>query len=157
MTLQKSGFLEEKTNPFIVIFALVIWLIGMFFGKGLYVFINGYGNGLFSILVGICGTYIILLISKFISRNLNIFAKILGFYGKNSLIVLCFHLIEYTMIPWTKFYGLMGDKGINIVLTYIIAALIKITFCTLGVFLVHHVNFLSKIFSVRSKEAWQKY
>lgn len=147
----KNGFLEEKTNPLIVIFALGIWLFGIFFGKGLYVFFNGYGNGLFSIVVGICGTYIVLLISRFICKHLNFLTKILVFFGKNSLIVLCFHLIEYTMIPWSKVYGVLGDMGIPIVVTYIIVAVTKIGFCTLGILLVYKLKFLRKIFSVRGK------
>jgi len=149
--VKKSGFLEEKTNPFVVMFALGIWISGIFFGKGLYVFINGYGDGLFSIMVGICGTYIILLISRFISKHLNIVTKILGFYGKNSLIVLCFHLLEYTMFPWAKVYSFLGEKGIYLIFIYIIVASIKIAFCTMGIFLVYHIKFLAKIFSVRSK------
>jgi len=148
--VKKSEFLEEKINPIIVIAALIIWVLGICFGKGLYLFFNGYGDGFFSIIVGVCATYVILFISKFLSKHLKMIAKILGFYGRNSLIVLFFHLVEYNLFPWKSIFGFSNDKGIYSVFTLIAVFIFKIAFCTLGIFIVHRIKFLSKIFSLRS-------
>ena len=59
-------------------------------------------RGIIDIWGCICACYIILLISKFIAKRTLVLKKALSFLGKYSIFVLCIHLLELNLFPWTQ-------------------------------------------------------
>lgn len=95
-------------NKIIIIISGVLWITGLYFGFGdLYMVMNFFGNVHYDyilyIVTSCIGSYFVLGISKFISdhncwnNNVNSF---LLFCGRNSLFILCAHIIALNLIPW---------------------------------------------------------
>ncbi len=106
------------------------------------------GKGITDIFSCICGCYIIILISWYIENHLYIFSKILSFFGKYSLFVLCIHNIELNIFPWNQAvqklvnYGLPGYLKLPLIIT---GKLIIITICTI---ICANCNIIRKIFGM---------
>ena len=67
--------------------------------NGFWLVICNFGNGPLDIFASICGSMVVLAISYFIDRYLKIIAKFLSAVGKNSLLVLCIHTLEFNLFP----------------------------------------------------------
>lgn len=146
---KKEQVFLQKPPAFIPAFMLAVWGFCVIFGGRLYMVGNAYNNGLLDIIGAIFATYIILLFCKKL-ESISIIKNVLTFYGKNSLIVLSFHLIELDMGPWGRIYDLLNSFGIpraSVLCTLIILAF-KIAWATFGILLVKHVKILSKIYGL---------
>ena len=58
------------------------------------------GRGIIDIFGCICACYIVTLISYYINKKSKFFSKYLSFLGKNSIFILCIHIIELNLFPW---------------------------------------------------------
>lgn len=146
--MKQYGIMQKTVRAPSVIFASAIWIFCIIFGGHLYMVQNYYGNGLLDMMGAICATYIILLISRMIEKKADLFARILTFYGKNSIIVLCFHLIELDTFRWnllTDSLGITGTRNGTIVLL-----IGRILWATLSVIVVNKIPIIKNIFTGKS-------
>lgn len=128
-----------------VAFASCVWLICIIFGGQLYMVKNYYGNGLFDVIGAVCATYIVLLLSKAIEKKLNIIAKILNFYGKNTLMILCFHLIDLDTFPWEVMTNSLHITGTRSGSLLVLAG--RIVWVTIAVLLANKIPIIKNVFS----------
>lgn len=63
---------------------------------------------------------------------MRVLTKQLAFIGENSLIILCFHLVETKILPWGHFYGIVKPYAIAVPL----ADILKILWASCGVLVV---------------------
>lgn len=139
---------KAKIDQLIIMF--IIWGIAIY-EKGLLCMVNNtYPKGILDIIGSISATYIIIVVSKIIETKFRLITNILSFYGENSLIILCFHLIELNTFNWGLIYAFWSDIGLPFANIAILT--LKFIWVTLGVVLVHKILILSNIFSVRIKE-----
>ena len=63
---------------------------------------NHYGDGIFDVLGALGAAFVIIKLSRRLSQSRLIkpLSDFLSIYGRNSLIVLCIHLIELDTFPW---------------------------------------------------------
>lgn len=131
---RKSKLFEQPVSPVLVGISAIIWLFGVLFCGQFYIVRNYFGNGLFDIIVAVCGSYLVILISKGIELKTRRVANVLEFYGQNTLLILCMHEMELTVLSWDWVWKL-GEK-LNLQsyqITWIILIL-KILLFTMGVY-----------------------
>ena len=63
---------------------------------------NHYGDGIFDVLGALGAAFVIIKFSRRLSQShlLKPLSYFLSIYGRNSLVVLCIHLIELDTFPW---------------------------------------------------------
>ena len=141
-----------KTLPWPVLLsliAIVTWCIKYF--KGFWLVSNYFGNGFMDIIGACSASYLILLAcKKIIVKNAGI-PNILQWYGKNSLVVLAFHIIELDLIPAAIILQKLKSFGISAFLSMLILIIIKIIWASMGIVIVHHIPFLKRIFFTNSQ------
>lgn len=76
-----------------------LWLLCMYVDKGRFYIVGNYSQNLvIDIIGGISGTSLVLFLSQCMER-IPLISSGLRWFGRNSLAVLCLHLIELTCIP----------------------------------------------------------
>lgn len=143
---KKEKILEKKPSLIVLFAALLVWIFCIIDGE-LYMVSNTYKNGMLDIIGAVCATYVILILCKKFA-SVKWIATILTFYGKNTLIFLCFHLIELNMFPWTRVSGFLNGCGIYGYLCTGIICMAKLAWATLWILFVKRVPLMRKLFGV---------
>lgn len=138
------NLLKPKPSIGYVILICLFVLSSMYFYNNLEMSKNHFGNGLFDLLRATLITWLIILFSQKIN-NSN-FAKIMAWFGTNSIIVFAFHSIELDLIPWSEIIQHLLLIGIPEVFTYLFVVLIKISWACFGIYLVHHSKLLQHVY-----------
>lgn len=134
------------------IIMFIVWIIGIWFNVNVSMVQNKYNYGIISIVVAISATYCIIQISKLIEKldKKEMFSKILKLAGKNTLIILCFHLIELDIFPYSIIYKIIPIRLIS----NILILTIKFAWVSFGVIIVHKLPLLSKIFNINNDKSF---
>ena len=130
--LKKYKYMDLLLSNYYILFVLaIIWIIGIN-NDSIEIAVRHYPGGLWSFFIAISGTIIVLKISEFISKRLNCFAKILSWYGKNSMYVLYGHYFDILYIDSVFiFFKNISNKfvvsSIKILISSLVACLLKIS------------------------------
>lgn len=143
---KKEDILNKKIPIGWNIAIILIWIVAFIYGGHMYLVGCYFENGALDIIGGICGSYIIIIVSKFIENKTKIIGHILQFLGMSTLPILCFHLIEQNTFPWWKVQELCAIYGYNHAGRVIL--LLKYVWMLLALVLVYKVPALRKIFSL---------
>lgn len=143
---KKENILNKNIAMGIKIIMLLIWCFCIKYGGRLSMVKNLYENGLLNIIGAICAVYIIIDFSKWFSK-FGYPSKVTRFYGRNSLAILCFHLIELNMFPWYHVENYCMIKGLNPYIIKSIIIILKILWSTVLVLLVNRISLFRKIFN----------
>ncbi len=87
-----------KYKKFIIIFSLIMWFQFIYNFKSFWLVHCDFGRGVIDIIGSLCACYIIIVISKLL--EIIKVSKIIERIGKESLLILCVHIIDLTFIPW---------------------------------------------------------
>jgi len=131
--------------PFAGVVLIWIWSIQNY--KGFWLVHNFMGNGWLDFLTSLCASYVIIVISKYISEKTEIVKRMLVFYGKNSLAILCFHLIELNVIQLqfsSRFYA--EQLSLNQNQEELVLIGLKIIFVTFMVIIANRIPVIKKVF-----------
>ena len=89
---------------------------------------NSFGNGLMDIFGAFAAIYLLRYVCDYISKSAKL-SKILRWYGSNSIVILCFHILELNLFPWQLVF-----KGLPYrMLIIIFLKLLFVTLCTMVV------------------------
>ncbi len=131
---RRCGFDPWKINGFAALILLLVTAFGMQHFKGFWLVHNYFGNGWLDFLISIAASLLVVYLSVCLSRSNALLRSFFLFFGKNSLIILCFHMIEMAVLPigeWNaRLSSLLSLNGLWSVLLLIV---LKILFCTLAV------------------------
>lgn len=120
--LKKYDYLEKiPDNKILILFALILWCIGAQYSN-IELAVRKYS--IIGYILAICGTIIVIKISKIIENFPLYIPEILKWYGRNSMLIICFHHLELNVIP----YYLLG---ICTALQLFIAKIVIITILTI--------------------------
>jgi len=110
--LDKYKVLDKLiSNYLLLLIILVIWIVGIKYNP-IELAVRIYPNGLWSYITAICGSIIIIKISKIIDTYLDYIPYFLSWCGKNSLYILIGHYGEMNLIK----YDLIKNKSLLIYL-----------------------------------------
>lgn len=137
--------LEKKIPLPFQISMFALWIFCIIYG-GLSMVDNYYKNGLLDALGAVSATYFVIKLAKLIENNAKLVSKWLIVVGQNTLVVLCFHLIELNMFPWAKVISLAMKYGIDRSKSVLIILALRFVWAIFGILLVKKVPILRKIF-----------
>lgn len=80
--------------------ALWIWAEFVVHFESFWLVHCDYGRGVIDIAGSLCACLCVLLFSYWLSNRCNCVSKILSYFGRYSLFVLCMHIIELDVFPW---------------------------------------------------------
>lgn len=153
---QKGHDLTELVkNKYIVVTCFGIWLLYVVltfvFPPRLSIAAAKMPKGPLDYIGSTAGTIVILWISHILSR-VSIMRGFLSWFGKNSLIVLCFHLIEFTIIPFGHCIDLFLSKiGLySWILSCLLTFLIKVIWACCSICVVYRVRPLRFVFGIKN-------
>ena len=95
---------------FIVLF--LIMLFGIWNFHGLWLVHNYFGNGWFDFFISLAAAGVVLKLSQMICK-MGWLKNMLVFFGKNSLLILCAHLIELKMLPFKTLINMIAGDSIS--------------------------------------------
>lgn len=102
--IRKNNLLEHLNGwELLGCFLVFAWSIWGF--KGFWLVHNYMGNGWIDFIASICSSVVIIYLSRYICGRSYILWRLLGWFGRNSLVILCFHIIELNVLPIAKFIG----------------------------------------------------
>ena len=130
---RKYRILDQKIHPVIKSGLVALWCVCIIYAGKLYMVRNYYENGWLDIAGALAGSYLVLLAARVVEENTKILSGVLRYYGKNSLLVLCFHIFEMSVIDWGWIWRLFDDR-LQFQYASIILVSCKLAFCTLGIF-----------------------
>lgn len=119
-----NKILENKKVMLILLF---IWMLGANVYRDLALKI--YANGYITVVVAMCGSFVLLKLSKIIFERFCTLSKSLMWYGRNSFYIVVLHHVECELVHYDKVFD------IDILLDRAQIAMIKIIITTAGVFI----------------------
>ena len=133
----KYKLFERAVSPVMTGAAACIWLFSILFCGQFYIVQNYFGKGLFDIIGAVAGSYLVILFCKKIEQKTNRIAKILEFYGKNTLVILCMHAVELPILSWDWIWQFCGERLHlqNYQIIWIILIL-KVLLFTVGIYVI---------------------
>lgn len=141
-----TGYIFNKTNIFnikihilILIFLFFLWSISVYLGA-MDMASRQYSNFIICILGAISASYIIIKFCKVISKY-TIWDKYLSTFGKETLVILCFHLLEMDFFPWQSITRILGYTN-NMFLLIVL----KIAFATIVTISIKKIPLLRKVY-----------
>lgn len=148
-----SDLLKKKT---VIISCSCVWIlylcVSYYFNNTLGLVAASYPLGVFDYIGSVAAVIVVLFISYCFLDKIPLVNTFLAWFGKNSLIVLCFHLIEMVALPFqsTIDFGLSIVKinifGLSEILTFIV----KVLWCCLAIWGINRSRVLRWIYNVAS-------
>lgn len=140
---------KVKAEKITLMISFAVWAVDLFFSyyhDNMSV-VRSYFPDLIINVTGACAaSYIIIFLCKKLDHSEIISKrklwKTLYYIGENSLLFLCFHLIELEFMPW----HVLTTLPVPSILMKIVIFLLKICWGILGVYMMNRYAFLKKIF-----------
>ena len=114
------------------------------------------GRGAVDVLSCLCVCYVVLMLSKGLDQYLNKISKPLAWFGKYSILVLCFHLIELNCFPWWKILDKLQHMGLPESWRYTTNIILKFVWVILMTILCANINPLRRVFGLNPKRPAMK-
>lgn len=141
--MKKERVLENITNGLLIISGIICVFA---YSNETFILAEPQASDFFvSIFGGIAASIIVVKISQLLEEKLKIMSGVLSFYGRTSLMVLCFHLIDINVLNesyWFLNYPSIFQK--------LLILLFRVTFVTVCVLLVPNIPFIRWIYSHHS-------
>ncbi len=146
----------NPSDPGIVIFivSLLISLIGIYHFKGFWLVHDFMGNGWMDFFVSIFASIVIMTIAQCISKGPLLIQKIFVFFGENSLMILCLHLLELDVIRIRDFldnYFVNKNYMINEPIKLLLLFVIRIAFVLIATVIFKRIEFIRNIFGYKNQ------
>lgn len=151
--IQIGYFIKQKNmlqiygnNKQVFCLSAIFWGIAVIYSGKLYMVGNNYGGGFLDVIGAVSATFLILKFSKFLEKKCGKIAELLSLYGKNSLIVLCFHLVELNTFPWSVLSGKFSyPTGLVVVFAC------KVIWSIAMIYVVHKITLLRNVYCGKQK------
>ena len=99
---RKNHFSFEKIGRVPVIGLFLIMAFGIQNFKGIWLVHNYFGNGLLDFIVTLAASAVIFVLSIHIGHTNVWLTKVLSLFGKNSLVIMCAHIVDLNVLNFPK-------------------------------------------------------
>lgn len=128
----------------LILIGIVTLVLEVIFEVKVSVVSNYYKYTIVSIIGAVFISYVVLWVAM-IFNSTKIIKKYLCFVGADSIIFLCFHLVELNNAPWWILYSVLG--GISPIIQYSICFACKLLFITICTMVALKIKWLRIVFS----------
>lgn len=143
---QKNMLQIYENNRQVFCLSVIFWGIAVMYSGKLYMVGNNYGGGFLDIIGAVSATFLILKCSKILEKRCGKIAELLSLYGKNSLIVLCFHLVELNTFPWSTI-----NENFSYPIGLVIVFICKVIWSIVMIYVVHKISILRNVYCGKQK------
>ena len=141
---RRYGFDPKTIKPVYVFALLVVWIAAIAIDHGQMYIVSNYFKCLPIDLAGaIAGTIVVCFASSKLER-LPWASVPLSFFGKYSMPMMCFHLIELNCVPWWDYAALLGLGWRR--LTFMLIFIAKICWAVFWIFICRRIPVLESLF-----------
>ena len=128
------------------VLSIFIWVSFIFDFKSFWLVHCDYGNGLYDIFRSLCACYAVINISKLICLINDKVTAVLKYIGKNSIVLLCIHIVELNLLPWWN----IANQVVSISYTYklFFILLIKYALDLATMYAITKTKYISKVFGI---------
>ena len=141
--IKRKNLLEKILSKLIIVAGLFcLWLVYIINDGGHLYLVQGYfEKGLIlEILFSTAASLCLLWLSRLISMNTKYIKRFFSFYGKNSLLILCIHLVELNTFRWNTLIDVLKEIGLSHGLCILIMYCLKIIWVTVVSYLIAWVK-----------------
>lgn len=139
--------LEVKT--FAGIFALTIWISFIKNFQSFWLVHCDIGRGIVDIFGCVCACFIVMLFSCIIANKTKVFATLLAYFGRYSLLVLCVHIVELDLFPWWQLTARMVEYGMAESYQLPVIIIGKLIFDLSVAWLLSRIGYVRKMFGYK--------
>lgn len=138
--VQKYGLLRKIYLP-PLLFSLLVWVLGYFNNYGYMTLVNC-DVDVISIIVSCCACYVVLSLSKLLEK-VHLLCSIFTWLGKNTIIILCFHMFElYTGISNKIAATLFSAEAVDSIF------FVRMVWCVFFALVIPKIPYVRRIFSL---------
>ena len=145
MKFRQVNLDSEKIKRPLLLLGIIVFITQIILNVRVNIVTNYYGLWGIGIIGAMLISYVVICISGLCEKTDRL-KKILCFYGNNSIMILCFHLIEQNNTPWRIAYGIMTGLNIPVAFQYLPVFMAKVAFATICTLIVLKTGFFKKIF-----------
>lgn len=139
----KKNNIKIMFRWWMILLGIMIFALEVIFGVNVSVVSNYYKYTIVSVIGAVLISYVVLWISKLLEST-RIIKKCLCYIGTNSIIFLCFHLVELNNAPWGILYSILGNTPV--IFQHSICFACKLIFITICTMVTLRIKFLRYIF-----------
>ena len=141
---RQHGFLELRAPALVNAVLVLVWVIGCLYTITVSLAVAQMGPYLLGFPVSLCSSFLVLQLSHWIADHTDKLKKFLLFFGVNSLVILCFHLVflDTGFDRFLLFLGLTRDAN----MLQAVNLIIQLSTCALAVVGIKKTRFLKKVF-----------
>lgn len=121
--MKRHNMIEDLGKRIVAVEILAVYILYYIWGGGrLYLVRNWLEQGIWEIIGSVCAVLCVIKLSKIISNKIPPCKAVLSFLGRNTQLILCFHIIDLALFDWSFIYNKFAGYG-NVVLFSILFAL----------------------------------
>ena len=146
---KKHNFSPDSIPLGITIIFGIISVLGIYVFKGYWLVHNYMGNGWIDFIFSLCFGTVIIVLSNRIIKSFKMVSVFFRYFGRNSLLILCLHLIELNMFHIKSvmeriagYLSIEPETAAFIALIYIA----KVLYVFMGTFILNRITFIRRIF-----------
>lgn len=141
--------LPKEVKRASVIFAFIIWLAFIKNYEYFWLVENYFGRGVIDIFGSVCACFCVIMISKYIENHSKVLTEFLAYIGKYSLIVLCVHIIELNVFPWSYLENMIIDAGMAELVAQCIIAGVRIIFTLVVTIIFSKIKWITQLLGMK--------
>lgn len=149
--IRKEEIFKKNISITLKILFLSIWIFTILYGKTFALVNLGIPNGFLNIFSAIIGTYFCVKLSQLIDRKAEKIKIGLIWLGKNTLLILCVHLIILDYLPYNRIVNVLNNLGI-IDFKVLIFILIHLVLAIGLSVILNYIPIVNKIFNGKTKK-----
>ncbi len=142
--LKKREFSFTKPNYLLFAVGILTLVLEYYFNVRVAVVYNYYPYTLLSMIGALLISYAVIELSMFLEK-IPVIKEFLVYVGANSVWILCFHIVELTFLPWYMIYGILGARGVPIILQYLSVFCMKTALSIILTYITMRIGFLRKL------------
>ena len=138
---RKNNYDPTKMRRSHVICCVLFSAFGIQHFKGFWLVHNYMGNGWFDFFVSLAASSAVIIASGHLCKNNPLTKKVLCFFGRHSLPILCFHVIEMEIIPLGDLnMKISSALSMNPLFSVLMFLVLKILFCAVLTMIFIHIK-----------------
>lgn len=106
-----SKYVSMEIKVVLTILAFLVWVSFIRNFQSFWLVQCDFGKGIIDIVGSICGCYVVMLLSYYIEKKNVFLTRLFSFLGRYSVFVLCAHIIELNLFPWTLLTDFLSSHG----------------------------------------------
>jgi len=143
--------IPEKGKQLAMLLSFILWFTFIYDFKVFWLVHCDFGRGWWDILRSLAGCWCVILIAKMLDHSFKHLAGWLASPGRNSILILCLHILELNCFPWRNFTDYLGRCGIAPLNILYIRIALKLVWALGLTFILTRLRPVRKLFCLKEK------